>query len=309
MWHRTKAFQGLRLLFFISIVALHCGNPICGNGGQLCSFFFLISGFLYTPKPSYKSYVKKKILTIFPIYYFCLFLFIFGRMYRGHGHIGWDIIPYLFLVQSWIPQFTYSSHYYLGPAWFLSSLIFCYLLSPLCHKFVSNNKCLTILGIPLLIIIIHTINWGEKQTWVTYYSPIERLFEYILGMSIGMFIKPVHYRKEPFAGFCLLVTVGYLACIRFLNFWWQFIFIHPIILSMIYLYESVPLNVVFANKLALRMASAGLFIYLSHNAIKMAVPGSWWVKTIVCTIVGWGLYELYILLIKIVKEHICHLSR
>lgn len=307
MWQRTKAFQGLRLLFFVSIVAGHCGQTICGGGGELCSFFFIISGFLYTEKSSWKSYVKKKSIAIFPIYYFCLFLFVFGRMYRGHGHIDWDIIPHLLLVQSWIPQFIIQTgKYYLGPAWFLSSLYFCYLLSPWCYRFVTNKLYLSTIIFPLLIVCIHTVDWGTYSTWVTYCSPIERLFEYIFGMCIGIFVKPLGYRKEPFTGFCLFICIVYLTSIKYLDLHWQFIFIHPIILSMIYLYESVPLNMVFANKLVLRIASAGIFIYLSHNPILMAVPGAWWFKTVICVLVGWGLYEIYMLLMKIVKEHICH---
>lgn len=302
MWQRTKAFQGLRLLFFVSIVAGHCGQTICGGGGELCSFFFVISGFLFTKKESWTLYIKKKVLTIFPIYYFCLLLHVVGRIYKGHGHIGWDIMPHLFLLQSWIPEVNHTPHYYLGPAWFLSSLLFCYLLSPLFYQLVSKHRYLFLTILPILIIYTHTTDWGGYFTWATYYSPIERLFEYLLGMTIGMFVKPLAYRKEPFVGFCLLATVVYLSCIKLAIFTWQFIFVHPVIISMIYLYDSPLLNMVFANKLVLRMASAGLFIYLSHNPIKMAIPGPWWFRTIVCTLVGWGFYELYSCLIKRAKD-------
>ena len=115
-------------------------------------------------------------------------------------------------------------------------------------------------------------------------------------MTIGKVVKPLPYRNEPFAGFCLLVIIIYLIFIKssvLIGWWWQYIFIHPLIISMIWLIESPSLNKVLGNKMVLRGASAGMFIYLSHIAIMMAVPGHWWIKTIVCVLVGWILYELY----------------
>ena len=156
MWNRTISYQGLRLLFFVSIVAGHCGQTICGGGGELCSFFFIISGFLYKYNPNYWQYLKNKILKIFPIYYICMILLLLGKTYTGHLHIGWDIIPHLLLIQSWLPQFVDSGVYYIGPAWFISSLFFCYLLSPFCYKFVmSRNKPVIILLLGVLIVSNH----------------------------------------------------------------------------------------------------------------------------------------------------------
>ena len=163
MWNRTKSYQGLRLLFFVSIVAGHCGHTICGGGGELCSFFFIISGFLYKYNNDYWKYVKRKIINIFPIYYVCLFILLLGKIYTGHLHLGVDIIPHLLLVQSWLPAFKETSHFYLGPAWFISSLLFCYLVSPLCYKLIKqNNKYVAIIMLTVLIIGVHTLDWGGK---------------------------------------------------------------------------------------------------------------------------------------------------
>lgn len=135
MNERTISYQGLRLLFFVSIVAGHCGHTICGGGGELCSFFFIISGFLYKYRAKYWDYMMKKVLGIFPIYYICLAVTILGHAYKGHLHLGLDIFPHLFLLQSWIPSVDGSpSSFYVGPAWFISSLLFCYAISPICYN-------------------------------------------------------------------------------------------------------------------------------------------------------------------------------
>lgn len=263
-------------------------------GGELCSFFFIISGFLYKYSPNYWGYIKRKVLNIFPIYYICLIILLLGRTYTGHLHLGLDILPHLFLIQSWLPEFYDSLHFYLGPAWFISSLFFCYLISPLCYKLIErNNKYVSIAILISLIITVHTIGWEGNNVYFTYISPIERLFEYMLGMSLGFVVKSMGYKKEPFSGMMLLVIIFYLLLIKYLGLNWILIFIHPMILALIWMYESPLLNCIFANRVVMRLASAGMFIYLSHNAIKMAVPGSWSIKTIVCVIVGFVLNELY----------------
>lgn len=144
-----------------------------------------------------------------------------------------------------------------------------------------------------LVIFVHTSDWGIYSTWVTYISPIERLFEYMIGMTVCMMLKDVQPKKEPFPGCLLLVVISYLCLIKFSGLHWEFIFIHPFILAAIWTYQSKSLNAVFGNKVILSFASAGMFIYLSHNAIKMAIPGEWWVKTIACVIIGFLLNEVY----------------
>ena len=44
---QTAPFQGLRLIGIITIVAGHAGFNLVGGGGNWCTFFFILSGFLY----------------------------------------------------------------------------------------------------------------------------------------------------------------------------------------------------------------------------------------------------------------------
>lgn len=307
MWQRTKSFQGLRLLFFISIVAGHCGQTICGGGGELCSFFFIISGFLFSDKYSWREYVCRKARNIFPIYFICLLMLVLGRYYQGHGHLSWDIVPHLLLIQSWIPQINSCPSYYLGPAWFLSSLWFCYLLSHVLYKFFNKQSlyvlCLIAVINVSIIFVNHFVNWSEYSVWCTYISPIERLLEYTIGMLLGLIIRNKAERVEPFVGCGMLIVILYLLLIKYTGLDWLFIYIHPFILAFIYLFHSSSVDNLLGNRIVLRLASSGMCIYLSHNVIKMAIPGNWLFKTIVCVVLGIAFNEVYLLILKYLKRN------
>ena len=138
-----KSLQGLRLLGIITIVAGHAGFSLWG-GGDWCAFFFILSGFLYKTEvkncSDFISYVWHKVKSIYPVYWFCLFAYIALAYIRGNVEqytIGWDLIAHLALLQSWIPCVEAMS--YLGLAWFLSSLMFCYCCSPILKKVVGAS--------------------------------------------------------------------------------------------------------------------------------------------------------------------------
>jgi peptidoglycan/LPS O-acetylase OafA/YrhL len=141
---RTLAIQGLRLLFITDIVFGHASHTFLGGGGAECSFFFVVSGFLFAQKPiPYKEYLWRKAKHIYPPYWICLILLILGFVVKGTIHKlepGWDILPHIFLVQSWIPVIDAYFFKYLGTSWFLSSLLFCYIVAPHVYKFVVKFK-------------------------------------------------------------------------------------------------------------------------------------------------------------------------
>ena len=136
---RTAPFQGLRLIGIITIVAGHAGLNLVG-GGNWCTFFFILSGFLYKTQISnwkdYFDYIWHKASRLYPIYWICLFLYLGLAVLRGsisEYSLDRDFIPHFLLLQSWIPAVAAMA--YLGPAWFLSSLLFCYCFSLLCRSF------------------------------------------------------------------------------------------------------------------------------------------------------------------------------
>ena len=120
------------------------------GGNELVSFFFVVSGFLYRDKLIWKKYIVKKMLALFPAYWIILLIHCMMSMLGGVNKFTIDIIPYALLVQSWIPQESvFYALKYVGVAWFLYSLLFCYILSPICHRLIL--RCFSNKSLPLMI--------------------------------------------------------------------------------------------------------------------------------------------------------------
>jgi len=301
MSERSLAFQGLRLLFIIDIVCGHAGHPLLGGGGAECSFFFVLSGFLYRDKKGggkYKDYYLRKIKTIYPVYWLCFALFVLCFIAKGtvyKMYLGWDIIPHIFLVQSWIPVTDAWFFKYLGPSWFLSSLLFCYLVSPFLFKFFNtfkNKKLLLGVTVVLLMMILF-VPENPYISWLTYASPIVRTLEYAIGMLLFMVIGQNEYKDESFKVEGLLIIFIYIGLLYNSILWYCYAPVHAFVIGWIWKYRSKLLNNILGNKVVVHFAKYSMFIYLSHIIIIRAIKQSWWVDAIVSLMFGAVLCIIY----------------
>lgn len=284
MNERTQNFQGIRLLLLMGIVFMHAGMQFIGTGWLICTFFFILSGFLYKHPKSISAYIKKKLLKTFPLYWICLLLyfFLFGF------NVKLDVIPHIFLLHAYIPSisenaltsenFIPTQYYfkYLGPSWFLSSLLFCYLVAPLLYKLffkIKRENILTILLILFLFIILlrnyssYIIPDGYG-VWAFYISPYFRVFEYALGMLLGFAIKDSPRRKIKGVNFISIAIIT--ALVLYLRGQMSVLFISGIFLFLIYyiyMYKSTLMDIVFGNKIVVTLANYSLAIYLAHQPI------------------------------------------
>lgn len=302
MKERTRNFQGLRFLFLIGIAAMHGKMTFLGEGGHLCSFFFIISGFFYKQPQDLKQYYIRKITKLFPFYWLCMILYfiLFG------WKIKWDIIPHLFLLQSFFPAPNTAMYYYkyLGVAWFLSSLWFCYLISPFIHKkiFSKVNERNSVLAVIILLLAIYVMRsipfTSPSKNWWFYINPAYRFLEY----SIGVFLKKAIENKEQielphpnlvsFVVFVLYFTYLHLK-LPMLNT----ILLHTVIIYFMYVYKSPLIDAVFGNKVIVSLAKYGMFMYLSHQFLNIYFRNILGVNTFYslfcCVLVGMLLGVLY----------------
>ena len=203
---RTLPLQGLRVLLMFGIVYLHvCQRPVLGGGVELVSFFFVISGFLYRDKLPWSKYMKKKALGIYPTYWIVLFLSEIVCFLRGGNNLSWGIIPHVLLLQSWYPNLWFSFANYVGVAWFVSSLLFCYAASPFIYRCLVKNCSKQMALVVFLIIfvcicIIDSKFYVEEtnplfpfRAWLTYINPMFRLLEYMMGMLLWKIVAAVTY--------------------------------------------------------------------------------------------------------------------
>lgn len=262
---RTSVFQGLRLIGIVTIVAGHAGISLVG-GGNWCTFFFLLSGFLYKDviqnADEYGSYIWRKVCRLYPIYWFCLALYLLLALVRGCEEqytIHWDFLPHFLLIQTWLPEVDAMG--YLGPAWFLSALLFCYLLAPLIKALVDKSKYV------VLFFLAGMTTFYLLDT-ERYLSPIYRLFEYAVGLwTYRWLCQDTLQRKELFPGCMILLLLCFLSVLHFGVPEWVNVPLFSVAIYAVYLYKSDSMQSLLGNRFLIWLSKSDIFIYLTHAGI------------------------------------------
>lgn len=261
---KTEQFQGLKLLFVLSIVFMHAGMPILGEGADLCSFFFVISGFFYKGETCvrYRDYMWNKISSMLPLQWMSVILAVVVL----HLSVHWDIIPHLLLLQSYIPEKGFEFFNYNGVAWFLSSLMFCYALSPVVYKVILKIK-----DKKLFLILLFFIIWalckfvsGEYATWFIYVSPVFRLVEYSIGVTLRQIANNSNriFVKNIYAN--IIIICVYLLFLRYRVFGNTSAILHSLFIFYFYLNVETCLTRLFSLKAIVFLAKYCIYIYMLH---------------------------------------------
>ena len=148
---RLQAIEPLRgicaFLIFLHHFLPEFGAEYNLDFGSFCVlFFFILSGFCMTLNYkskvdsedfSYRSYIVRRASKLYPLHWFALFLYMVLC-----GVAFWYVVPFcLTLTQSLFPSWKmwYSLN---GPCWFLSSLLFSYLVFPFLIRFDNRHPVL-----------------------------------------------------------------------------------------------------------------------------------------------------------------------
>ncbi|MCQ2958682.1 MAG: acyltransferase family protein [Bacteroidales bacterium] len=303
MGDQTKNFQGIRILFLLGIAFMHAQMPIFGQGNLLCTFFFILSGFLYKQPSSVKDYYIKKIVKIYPFYWICIGLY-YSLLTRP---IDWNIIPHILLLQSFVPSSSTEIYYfkYIGVSWFLCSLLFCYAVSPFVYpllKKIKGNANIVVIGIVILAMILLRASKlvpQDYRSWFFYISPFWRLLEYMLGIMLKSALEETKERQElMFPNLCGLTVLGlYLFALNQQVSPLYVSIIHLFVIFFLYTYKSAILDFILGNKYVVNLAKYGLNMYLSHQFIyfylykKIEIPKFW--SIVVAVVIGFLLGWLY----------------
>lgn len=188
-----KTLTSWRGIFALCIVCFHFGmhafDQMTFAG---VTFFFMLSGYLVTYRNSnvaaMKQFYRRRLLRIFPLHWLVLAAMIVVDLALMHKfHYGWDLPLHVALLQSWIPNvdviYNYSIH-----SWFLSSLVFCVIATPLLLKFLDNASRKVAWGLIIAAcIVVAVINVNANEQWHSYLyvCPPTRLVDYALGMLLG----------------------------------------------------------------------------------------------------------------------------
>lgn len=239
---RVKSLSSLRFLFFISIFLSHYiwnGEFLFPMGGPMgVSFFFILSGFSLSmgygskiQSIDMKEFLKKRLIKVYPMHLITL----------GFRVITFLIIPLVlgecvtkkiislvlnvFLLQAWVPDaeiiFSYNTI-----AWFLSPIVFFYVVFPVLYKLIEKVKLRHF--IPIIIILyvlaVSFVPEGLYQEFI-YVAPLFRVVDFIIGIvsykllkrllnnGIGVSLFKRNIRVAPYVIEALVVLIVILTII------------------------------------------------------------------------------------------------
>ena len=203
----------LKFLSMIIIIMFHYfrwRNKPISYGQRMCEFLFISSGFLVgynhykkqMPNTLEQSfiYTYKRFKNFYPLEIINLIFFIiFEKKINKINLTDIEVIvSNILMIKSWSP-YKYVHYSFNGVSWFLSSLLFCYFMTPFLLLGIKNIKN----AILLFIIFAFTrmlsegfiILGGENIFILDFHvNPIIRCIEFYLGMlTIPLFFKIKSY--------------------------------------------------------------------------------------------------------------------
>lgn len=238
-----RTLQALRGIFVILIFLVHYpldGPPTFVPGGDCgVAFFMMLSGFVMTAgyeqclqssHISSATFALKRMAKVYPLHllFFVLALLLYDYVFDGGTLINAAIN--LALLQSWVPGGTFTFN---AVSWFLSDLLFFYLLFPsiVRHRLIFRRPFVS--GFFVVVTTYVALIWlipDETAEYVCYIFPPARLIDFVGGMLLWRLYATLRDGSacDKFAGLSLSArTAVELACIALL-------------VATIYVYGFIP---------------------------------------------------------------------
>lgn len=198
------------VVFFIML-----SGAVSGYSSYEKDIFFSFTGIL--------KYMWRKLVKVYPLYFITT---VFAMSDSGIPQLfaSWSksemkpfvyqFIRHLFLVQSWYNNEEYFS--FNGVGWFLSTIMFLYLLNIPLRAIASKiKKCknasflfagIFIVSYALLTMYCYLTHDTFKE-FTQYIFPPSRIFEYICGMSLGYMLYPLVKKPKSTSKVKALFTI------------------------------------------------------------------------------------------------------
>ncbi len=292
-----SSFDGLRALGFLGIFWWHgFTTPPVDLGARICEFFFIISGFLvyykYGQTDSFRSfsdstrYLKKKLAAMYPLHVLT-FLLAFLNALRSQNLTPTLLtsIPFnLTLTHAWCqsPTVFFSFN---GVSWYLSALMFCYLLAPVVLKCLRSVKG-SLLPVVLLGVLrvatehIDTTFSGEFLALQYHVNPAVRLLEFSIGAAVcKLFLHApkAEKSKKSFALFSLLelLVCGLVTglCIRFNATWLRggYVLLCAALI-LVFSYNAGAVSRLLSCRIFAPITGLQYELYMIHQLILVTIP-------------------------------------
>lgn len=224
--------DGIRGLAILLVVIYHCfPSPFTRGGWIGVDLFFVLSGFLITgilidSKTSshyYYNFIGRRILRIFPLYYFILFivLFLLPRISKSILPPGFNFYPehqawFWLYVQNWLYSFKgFPQSHLLVHFWSLGVEEQFYLVWPWVVYFFSGRNLIRISIILCVFAILFRSlpsGWLPFEFPYRYLNTFSRMDDLLIGALIAQLI-----RSHPNLLTRLAIPVGIISLAVFLG--------------------------------------------------------------------------------------------
>jgi peptidoglycan/LPS O-acetylase OafA/YrhL len=203
------------------------------NAGSLgVSFFFVLSGFVLTwsmrPGDTTLRFWRRRVFKIVPNHVVTFSVALILIAFAGEAIALWPTLMNLFLVDSWVPKYSYINSAD-GVSWSLSCEALFYLCFPLLILAIRRIRPAALWGtagalagvsILLPYISLHFLPstpvwpWGPSswaQIWFVYVLPATRMVEFALGIVMARIVLTGKWIKLPLPVAALLLAGAYVA--------------------------------------------------------------------------------------------------
>ena len=195
-----RTLQSLRLIFILLVLFSHLSwgdvPPLRFGGECGVSFFFMLSGFVLSigygakieeGRFSLKTFYLKQLAKCYPLHLLTLLAFALLDLHNGYGVQAGKLLANALLLQSWIPDNGYNFSFN-GVAWFLSDIMFFYLLFPWLYsairKMPGRALASTSAAVALLYVwLVVAVPQGLVNTVVYVFPPV-RVVDFTIGILL-----------------------------------------------------------------------------------------------------------------------------
>jgi peptidoglycan/LPS O-acetylase OafA/YrhL len=284
------------------LIYLHHLNYGGGLGPIGVSFFFILSGFIlaYTyqgkfiklSKQELRRFFTLRFTRVYPLHILTFLLavpFIFWTEYKWSG---WDALANIFLVQTYAPIGIHAFSFN-GVSWAISDELFFYAIFPflffILYKFrlFSNpGKILVVLlisfGIPATIgyTLRNSMQGTNTTWWLVYIFPPVRMFDFIVGICVGMIFLRFKDKVRNTKLEQMLFTIGEIIAILLFVLSWKSGFLKYPTFSMglyyipsfavilfVFSFQKGLISYFLANKVFTHLGDLSFSIYMLHQVV------------------------------------------
>ncbi len=232
--NNINSLTGLKAIAMLMIFWWHAPlrNLPADMGARMCELLFVCSGFLVGynfsrrdegDEPTWRqsfNYFKKKFLQVWPLHAICtmLALIFLSTAPVFNDHTAIQLLFNLSLLQSWLPGYA-NRFSFNGASWFISSLLFCYFLSPmLCSVTKNRRKSIAILvaicSLRIALELVAIKYPGQFFSFSFHTFPLVRALEFFMGVLLVPLYKTISckFYKRPSKKTFAVSTLVELAC-------------------------------------------------------------------------------------------------